>query len=309
MNVLRKAYTEKSARNRALDLRLEAVIRQYSRVWNIAFATYTTSSLPQELCDLIYAEIWTEGYILGTCHMMVGTLQGLNNWPVPHVVDASFVGREVALGVVAAYYVAAPHFVAAFDPCQLHQIACLVYDDVFKVGLKPETVLRAMNIKLKMGCLVLKNEPDYTPLEEIELSFLPLLDIKRQEGFNLNIELSQRHIRISIWREFIDMLRPIILQIESMGASVDIIWSYDGRGGGLFDEPIPFSKEIQNSVRHSIQQPRSDWKEHLIQHLDSEPMILDYHRDYRHEESASYVSPDAITDDEDEIDNISNSSL
>ena len=129
-------------------------------------------------------------------------------------------------------------------------------------------MLRMMNIKLNLDCLTLKNEPDYTPFEEIELSFQPLLDIKRKEGFNLNIELSQRHIRISVWRRFIDILRPIVLHFDNESANVNIVWSYNGRGGDLFDEPIPFSKQVQCVVRHSIQQPRSDWEEDLIQYLD-----------------------------------------
>lgn len=258
----------------------------YSQAWNLSFAS-TLLHLPRELRDMVYAHIWTEEFIIATAISMVSTLEGVTVGTLPHVVDPKYVGPEVALEVVEAYYRHVPSQIHAFDAMEPEDIISLVSEDVFHVGLDPATVLREMNITFDMDSLNRRfNEGvDVKPIYE---SLASLLKVSKKKDFKLNITLEQKRIRLNLWDAYFVMLKPILHAFEVEGAQVRILWSYSWTEAFI-------SRELNDLIKDSS----PGWKADMVRSIDSEEDIEHQHRHYLWENETSY-DPDEFFSDDDE---------
>ncbi|KAF2035168.1 hypothetical protein EK21DRAFT_107295 [Setomelanomma holmii] len=257
-------------------------IHVFSKTWNLSFALKLLR-LPREIRDLVYAQIWTQDYISATLCPMVGTLQG-EVYDVPHVVDKEYVGSQIALEVVEAYYNHAPDVVTAMD---LDDIERLINDDVFDVGLDPAAVLRHMNIELAIDDYLVAAHGS-VDFDAIRPSLAALLDIEKKSGFKLKIDLLQVRIRLKVLDEYIKLLGPILHEFESQGANVEIWWMHhtfkDWR------DCIGY-----RNITDVVRDPSIDWRPRFIKRLDKNWEICDDNRDYRVENRPEY-KPDDLLD-------------
>ncbi|KAF1946881.1 hypothetical protein EJ02DRAFT_199028 [Clathrospora elynae] len=264
---------------------LDAAARSYSQAWNLAFASTLLDRLPRELRDMVYAQIWSVDYIEENFMSMVGISKGLSRAKaVPHVVDTSYVGLEMGLEIVEAYY---GHAVGngMFEAQHLRDVDRLIDCDAFNVGVDPATVLREMGIKFHLDELAdAKRNID---MEEVKRSFDRLLKVVKKKGFKLRIELSQRRIRLNVWPKFFDILRPILLAFEEGGADVAIQWSYTDHDW-LYDVSLPLNDLIKQS--------NPKWKVDIQTALEYEETIEEQHREYLFEDEEDYDPEDYYTE-------------
>jgi hypothetical protein len=192
-------------------------------VWNRAVASKLLG-LPRELRDMVYAQIWTEDYQSQEGSLMVARIRRFpDDVALPHVVDKDYVGPEIAREMVEAFYRHAG--LTAFTAQGLEDIPYLLSLDVFNVGLDPKTVLRECKVVIDM------DDEDWQELQnyQVDVTYVEpvlnkLLDIVVKKGFKLDIELKQRRVRLNLWDDYLDMLRPIIFALESEGAMVGTSW-------------------------------------------------------------------------------------
>jgi hypothetical protein len=170
---------------------------------------------------MVYSQVWSEGYIAANRHHMAVKLKGLSGtWPVPHIADPSYVGKEIALEALESFCTHNPQVVfEASDPASIER---LVYEDVFNVGLDPATVLRAMTITLDLDGLTLPSSENEVLMEDIKCALVSLFEITKKKDFNLRIQLRQKRIRLNTWNGFFDVLRPILCAFDNAGARVNI---------------------------------------------------------------------------------------
>jgi hypothetical protein len=220
---------------------------------------------------MIYAQIWTDDCISRPDQAMFKTLLGSQGLPLPHVVNKEFVGQDMALEVVEAYYRAVCN--RAFDINTPLSISDMIYADRFDVGLYPANILTRMNIDLLLDDLTLEDQHGYMPMDKIKWCMQPLHDVirKRKSGFKLSITLSQRHIRLNVLEEFINMLRPILVAYHKENGEISILWSYyahDVDNTEDDESDIKFGRNIQDAFQQLIERPGSTWKADMIKCLD-----------------------------------------
>jgi hypothetical protein len=179
----------------------------------------------------------------------------------PHFIKPAFVGPEAALEVVEAWYKVmgtATHH--PFRAIQLREIERLVTADAFFVGINPADVLRKLDLKFDMDELVLLSGKTFEADQSIAQHYLGLLlKIKNKSSFKLNIELSQRRIRLNLWPHAFELLRPILSVFNKEGAHVRIYWTYSG----------PMYTLIQHELNTLIEKHESNWKKDVIAFLDT----------------------------------------
>ena len=150
-------------------------------------------------------------------HSMIAALsgrRGRRHKPLPHVVDVSFVGPEIALEMVEAFYEHAGKYSTPFLAQEPRDIDRLVCEDVFHLGLNPATVLRGLDIVFDVDKLTLPHSTE-VDVNNIETSLKLLHTIVKKKDFRLKINLSQRRIRLNLWSSYFNMLRPILHAFES----------------------------------------------------------------------------------------------
>lgn len=140
----------------------------------------------------------------------------------------------------------------------LEKIGCLVKNDVFHVGLNPADVLREAVIDVEMEryyLMKIENNPPFIHHDDTWEFLEPLLKIKNKTGFKLNINLSQRIIRLNILEEFVKVLTPIYHAFEKEGADVKIKFSC--RYSQSAWQPRSWC------LRHTFSEPAQDWKKEM----------------------------------------------
>lgn len=164
------------------------------------------------------------------------------------------------------------------------EIKPLLCDDVFRVGLDPATILRKCDILFNLDQLMLP--ADGVNDKTVQQSLKHLLRIRKKKDFELNVELSQKHIRFSIWKAWWAMLQPILLAFEREGAIVRISWCH--RNLGIWHPP-----HVRLELNHWLQDgPQLD-EDALIEFLDDEYAIQDVYRDYLTEGDPDYEPYDS----------------
>ncbi|KAF2824242.1 hypothetical protein CC86DRAFT_326781 [Ophiobolus disseminans] len=231
----------------------------YAQAWSLSFASKLLC-LPRELRNMVYGYIWTKDYLDLTKPLMVGALKGQPDEGIPHVVDVSYVGPEIALEIVEAYHGKQSLTLQAFRLEEINRIFC---DDVFCVGITPATMLRGLQIFLDVdGCLSLSN-PAEVDVQAVEPSLNHLLMITKKKDFQLSIELHQCRIRLKLWNTYVNILRPILHAFESEGARVDIFWTC------RYSDSI-ISSKVRHKLKDMIRLGAPIDKDTLIQSLGKE---------------------------------------
>lgn len=226
------------------------------------------TTLPRELRDIVYEflwwnetgdlRFWTLQNILFAPDCIEKPCQCLRNRKIPTFVNPAFVGPEIALEAVESFYkvfVGLPGFPMALVRC-LENIKSLVCNDVFHVGLDPATVLREARLEIHVEDYVTLGPP-YTHQDSLKEYFEPLLRVVKKSGFQLKINLTQRHIRLNVLAEFLPVLQPIKQAFDAEGAHVTIKFQYDG------------DADVQWNLNEAVAAPSGNWKEDLIDYLES----------------------------------------
>jgi len=176
---------------------------------------------------------------------------------LPHFVKPAFVGSDAALEAVEAWYRAAQR-----DPwpflwaSQVRHVERLVTADAFFVGLNPADVLRKLTLELDMEGLLLSPDGDFAADPSIARHYLGLLSkIKNKRGFDLNVILSQRRIRLNLWPQAFDLIRPVLNEFENEGACVHVTWNHD-------------EGEAIRDVKSLVKELPVGWKKDVISFLD-----------------------------------------
>jgi hypothetical protein len=233
----------------------------YAKMWNRTFARHIISLLPNELRCMLYANIWTEPYITEACEYIHYTLQGRKDCPRPHFIDALFVGPQMALEIVAAFYANVFAQTPASRVDDLSHIPNLVYDDIFQVGLRTDTALRRLDIRLDLDGL------NFQDLDtgRLEWQMRPLCNIKTR-NFELNLTLSHSSIQLSVLEKVFDSLRPVLTICKSKGMDVNIFF-YDWDSIILRGDEL-ILEEYKLLLEHQIYVPDAEWKSRALNLLD-----------------------------------------
>ncbi|KAF1361131.1 hypothetical protein EJ07DRAFT_176517 [Lizonia empirigonia] len=276
----------------------------YSQACSQALSAELLARLPREVRDMVYAYLWPDefGYDM---MVMTGLLYGgkqTRRTRKVHIIDPSYVGTEMAREVVEALYQnercgSGPFYgervFCATSPNTLRRLIC---DDTFGVGLDPATHLRSMSIKYHIDKLMAHDgcyDRSYS-LKQITRSFSALLRVVKKRGFELEIELTQQRVRLNMWNEWFEALRPILSTFEECGATVTIKWNYDG----IQDDSVPnqYWRPLVNMIRN--QGP--DWRREVADWMDSLPHVDPAHREYMYENEPGYRPEDFEEDETDE---------
>lgn len=322
---IRKLQTERRLPVRAKNELFEAArktVLPYSQACSQAFAAELIARLPREVRDMVYAYLWPDefGYDM---KMMTGLLyegkQTRRTHKVP-IIDPSYVGSEMAREVVEAIYqnesCGSGRFFGerVFCATSPHTLRRLICDDTFGVGLDPANHLRSMSIKYHIDELMVHDgfyNRTYS-LKQITRSFSALLRVVKKRGFELEIELTQQRVRLNMWNEWFEALRPIVNTFEEGGATVTINWKYDG----IQDDSV--KNQYWRPLVDMIRNQEPDWRCEVADWMDSVGARVHFlgnradmcylqlyhvdpaHREYLYENEPGYRPEDFEEDETDE---------
>lgn len=180
----------------------------------------------------------------------------------PHVIDQKLVGQHMALEVVQAFYSYTSKHASTFEVTDVTEITRRLHEDIFHVGLRPSTILRALNIRLELDDLVW-NGFDTNMLDKHLQS---LLGVERPQGFQLKLTISCDSIldlRLSELGSLVDILRPILLGCKGKGMEVTCVWASDANW---------YDKEaFQQLFNRLVDEPNPEWQEEASEILDPIP--------------------------------------
>lgn len=237
--------------------------------------------LPRELRDLIYANIWDLQTLQHSAYAMVlsllerctkkGECKERLHAPSlkPHFINPAFVGQETAFEIVEAWYKA----IAKIDDnpliiCFPYRLENLVSTDPFHIGLDSATALRALTIKLDLDFEVYRQqsrkdrgESHATTLLDIpklQEDWAPLLAIRKKAGFQLTIKLVQRRIRLKVWKDVFEFLKPTVDIFKKEGTHVSVIFKYRGH----------FRVSVERELNTAGQFPPPTWHRDAVKYFD-----------------------------------------
>jgi hypothetical protein len=132
----------------------------------------------------------------------------------------------------------------------------LVSDDVFRVGINPMDVLKALDI-----AVLLPSAGSYHGMNNARIIANILLTIKKKKGFKLTIEFCQRNLNLDEWSAAFDVFRPVLEVFEQEGGRVRIsVWCV-GWGTSI--------RTVRCDVNDAIKHPESNWRRKAIAYFES----------------------------------------
>jgi hypothetical protein len=181
-----------------------------------------------------------------------------------YIIRPEYVGPEGAREIAEALYKLHASMgtrVFSVDSFHCGKIEKIVCGDVFRVKLDPTTVVRAFTLNSPIEDLEIGTQeyrfPDVTARERV---LEPLYRIKKKSGFNLQIEDTQRHIRLNRWHDIFEISRPLLEHFEREGANVCIYSTYVGN-----PDEYPIQINVTDLVRHH---DPGTWKQPVIAKLE-----------------------------------------
>jgi hypothetical protein len=167
-----------------------------------------------------------------------------HNSPVlPHLVKIEYMGRTAAQEIVRALYEAFHSRNMPLTVRMPQHIKSAVSQDTFRVGIDPGLHLRSLIIRIRLDrprkpkrlhCESIDDyehtqvERIYTEVEKLQPWLKALLYVKCKAKFELQIELLQRNIRVSIIEEALLALADVRKTMQDRHAEVTIDWIYLG---------------------------------------------------------------------------------
>ncbi|KAI4927983.1 uncharacterized protein J4E92_005464 [Alternaria infectoria] len=274
----------------SLNKELEASYESHSKAWNKLYYARMHDRLPREIRDMINVQFWDEEYLKGgegfEVAMRAKDEPGLGEAWLPHrilrishVVLPEYVGDAAAKENVHMWYE-----IYAAETCYCswlvlgshnlgENLTTVICKDNFQVGLDPSTALREITIEVSDTSLALghkdSNFKDATSRRE---AFNLLLRIKKKAGFKLSLTIHQDCIRLNMWPEILELLRPIVKVFEQEGAHVSVKSDYDPSGPHCIDVGPGVSTDLAHLVRNY--DPET-WKQSTKQSL------IDYYEEVR----------------------------
>ncbi|KAF2125000.1 hypothetical protein P153DRAFT_370325 [Dothidotthia symphoricarpi CBS 119687] len=291
-------------RNQILSESIEPVIESYSRAFNQSLMAKMRKRLPLELRDMIYAHLWDFETLDTAPHRMFSPLKEPcreskgkcktsehAHDDKPHFVNPDFVGREASLEIVKAWYKAAAishgHLFFAYTS---DAIKSLLTTDAFHVGLNPATVLRAMTIDVNLDCLAAMEKQrkvisgtettDMLDIPSLQQEFEPLLKVKNKTGFKLTFDVTQWHIRLNVWKEMFEVVKPVVDVFKKEGAIIRVIFKCHYHLDGYI--------RLEGELDTASIFPPPTWHQDAVAHFDKLPHIPESDRDYRYENDPDY---------------------
>ena len=256
---------------------LEDAIKPYSRSWTLQFVNKMRAALPRELRDMVYKElVMQQGFVRPWAmadYALGARVRDVCHGPgcicsrevdIPHAMDASYVGPEIALEVVEAMYKAYPdHF---FTVDRVERIKNVLLPDHFKVGFKPTDAARKMTINWKLSRSVREETKKGASRHRrpAKKDFSPLMKVRNKSGFSLRIIMTQRHIRFYPIERALGIIKPVFQHFTAEGANVEVMFIYD-------------SSDVMCSLNEAITQPAATWKKNLADILDEVRILPSNH--------------------------------
>ena len=224
--------------------------------------------LPREIRDMINAEFWDEENLKGFEGFEVAWKAKEepthNHFPganrilrISHVVLPDYVGAEAAKENVQMWYenygaMTSSH--CSWLVIGSHNIGealtTAICKDTFGVGLDPATALQKMVIEVPDTSLVLGHEhSDFKDATSRQDAFNLLLRIKKKRGFKLEMKIYHDCIRLNLWPEILNLLRPIVKVFEQEGAHVSVLSDYDPNRTNCIDEDPGVGTDMEYLIR------------------------------------------------------------
>jgi hypothetical protein len=154
----------------------------------------------------------------------------------PHIIRPEYVGLEVAREIVEAWYKRDAEYggqLFAVNGFNRRKIERMVCEDVFSVKLDPTTVIQALTLRCLITELAIGTKKDGFSTATARQQVLgPLYRIKNKSGFDLDVSVSQRHIRLNLWHDICDTFKPVLEHFENAGANIRICFNYYGHRDG-----------------------------------------------------------------------------
>ncbi|KAI4948135.1 hypothetical protein J4E91_006129 [Alternaria rosae] len=187
---------------------------------------------------------------------------------ISHVVLPEYVGAEPAKENVQMWY----EITAAETCCSSWRVPGRhnLGENLRTVGLDPATALRFLSIEVPNATLVLGNKDStFQGATSRQDAFNLLLRIKRKAGFKLNFLIYCDCIRLNMWPEILDLLRPTVEVFEQEGAHVSVRSLYDPNGTDRTDESPGVYTDVEHQVRsYDITIWKQSMKQGLVDYFE-----------------------------------------
>ncbi|CAE7174766.1 hypothetical protein PTTW11_05687 [Pyrenophora teres f. teres] len=202
----------------------------------------------------------------------------------PFFIKPGCVGYESARESVEAWYKALPRAPSHhLQGVPLPAAELIVSKDAFLVGLDLADVLRELHIQIDMSNAFVRGYArDLPRAVKWRQSLDEIRRIKQRPGFELTIILTQKHIRLNVWPEFLEALQPLVMEFKMEGAQVKFTF-----------------RELD--LPPLVTKPVSEWRQEAATFFDTQtPRLRTWHQAYLAENNPDYDPNDAShTDGED----------
>lgn len=175
---------------------------------------------------------------------------------ISHVVLPEYVGAEAAKENVQMWceITAAETCYSSWRVLGRHNLGenlrTVICRDNSQVRLDPATALRFLSIEVPDTTLIFGNkDTTFQGATSRQDAFNFLLRIKRNAGLKLNFLIYRDCIRLNMWLEILDLLRPIVEAFEQEGAHLSVRSLYDFNGTDCTDESPGVYTDIEHQVR------------------------------------------------------------
>jgi hypothetical protein len=197
---------------------------------------------------------------------------------LPHYLNPEYVGHHIALEVAEALYQALD--TAGLLHCLSQNLGKLLGVDCFRLGLDMKSTIRHLTVhcevdryrvrgpKCKHLCQHTAADLACLQHEALKRDFEPLLEIKRQGQFQLNILLIQRSIRIYVLAEAVTALGEVYKRFCDDGNSITVTWTYRGNWCDCGIHISDHQEVISKNITTFFEMPREAWAYNMRRFLD-----------------------------------------
>ncbi|KAF7575482.1 hypothetical protein PtrSN002B_006386 [Pyrenophora tritici-repentis] len=265
--------------------KVEEAATQFSRIWNLTCARKLQARFPREIRDLVYKHMLDAETIQKCYTYMIDKPPNVktveDHWGLPHFFKSSYMGRPIAREIVEMLYTLLPTVLqvrgtGSRDTYVFGSIVAerFISEDIWRIDVAPAELLKDFKILVNLEDVAL--DP-----EEGQLLTDLLLSIKNRKGFKLEIHLHQNKLRLNLWPQAFEVLKPILEEYERQDAAkILIIHRYENYPALWAIEDNLDRVETKLELNEMINRLGNNWMEDATKFSESHPEIEDRHRYY-----------------------------